>query len=182
MWASIWETLTFLHANKGTDPTVHPRSLISAFFYLLSQKYRSQPASLQNLNIKAGLYGYVCWTLPGYKPQRHRGPYNVMEIYSLISYLRQSKPQALEALLIDSAIYRYRYIRSVSIHMSRDMRFPTKWYSSFILPYFTAEYRLLPNPKEACIFPILDIFSQPEDFIGIYSRILKAQAVSPKRQ
>ena len=46
--------------------------------------------------------------------------------------------------------------------------------------YFTAEYRLLPNQKKACFFPILDIFSQPEDFIGIYSQIQKAQAVSKK--
>ena len=56
----------------------------------------------------------------GCKPLRHVfsdcGPYNVIlvkEIYSLISYLRQSKPQALEALLIDSVIYR----GSVSKHI-----------------------------------------------------------------
>ena len=51
-----------------------------------------------------------------------------------------------------------------------------------LFAYFTAEYRLLPNPKKVCIFPILEGFSQPEDFIGIYSQILKAQAVSTKRQ
>ena len=47
---------------------------------------------------------------------------------------------------------------------------------------FTTEYRLLPNPKKACIFLILEIFSQPEDFIGINSEIQKAKAVSKKRQ
>ena len=28
----------------------------------------------------------------------------------------------------------------------------------FYFAYFTAEYRLLSNPKKACIFPILEIF------------------------
>ena len=55
------------------------------------------------------------------------------------------------------------------------------YYSDFFA-YFTAEYRLLPNPKKACIFPILEIFSQSGDFIGIYSQIQKAQAVFQKRQ
>ena len=42
--------------------------------------------------------------------------FTVMEIYSLISYLRQSKPQALEALLIDSVILEEvsQYIRVVT--------------------------------------------------------------------
>ena len=41
----------------------------------------------------------------------------------------------------------------------------------FYFAYFTAEYRLLPNQKKACLFPIFYIFSQPEDFIRIYSQI-----------
>ena len=49
----------------------------------------------------------------------------------------------------------------------------------FYFAYFTVEYRL-PNPKKACIFPILEIFPQPEDFIGIYSKIQKAKAASKK--
>ena len=52
----------------------------------------------------------------------------------------------------------------------------------FYFAYFTAEYRLLPNPKKACIFPFWRFFSQPEDFIVIYPQIQKAQAVSQKRQ
>ena len=46
--------------------------------------------------------------------------------------------------------------------------------SDFIFSLF------FPNPEKACIFPILEIFSQPEDFIGIFSQIQKAQAVSQK--
>ena len=45
----------------------------------------------------------------------------------------------------------------------------------FYFSYFTVEYRLLPNPKKACISPILKIFSQPKDFIGIYSQFQKVQ-------
>ena len=41
-----------------------------------------------------------------------------------------------------------------------------KLYSDFILHIdFTAEYRLIPNPKKAYIFPILEIFSQTEDLL-----------------
>ena len=57
---------------------------------------------------------------------------------------------------------------------------PSHWDQWFYFACFTAEYRLLPNPKKACIFPILENFSQPEDFIGIYSEIQKAKAVSKK--
>ena len=35
----------------------------------------------------------------------------------------------------------------------------------FYFAYFTAEYRLLPNPKKACIFPIFDLISKSADFI-----------------
>ena len=42
--------------------------------------------------------------------------------------------------------------------------------------------RLLPNPKKACISPILEIFSQPEDFIGIYQFIPKFKSHIKKRQ
>ena len=35
--------------------------------------------------------------------------------------------------------------------------------------------------EKGLYFPNFGDFSQPEDFIGIYSQILKAQAVSPKR-
>ena len=43
--------------------------------------------------------------------------------------------------------------------------------SDFIMPI------LQPNTKEACIFPIFKIFPQPEEFLEIYSKIQKAQAV-----
>ena len=58
-------------------------------------------------------------------------------------------------------------------------KYTSQW---FYFAYFTAKYRLLPNKKKACNFPILEIFPQPEDFIGIYSQIQKAQAVSKNRQ
>ena len=50
-----------------------------------------------------------------------------------------------------------------------------------IMLHFTAENRSLPNPKKACIFQILEIYSRPEDFIGIYSKTRKAKAVSKKK-
>ena len=39
---------------------------------------------------------------------------------------------------------------------------------------FYSPIKAASHSQKACIFPILEIFSQPEDFIGIYSRIQKA--------
>ena len=53
----------------------------------------------------------------------------------------------------------------------------------FFLPFLQPNTGCFPIKKRPLFVPISErFFSQPEAFIGIYSQILKAQAVTPKRQ
>ena len=53
--------------------------------------------------------------------------------------------------------------------------------SDFILPILQPNTGCFPIQKRPVFSQIWRFFSQPEDFIGIYSQIQKAQAVSQKR-
>ena len=54
--------------------------------------------------------------------------------------------------------------------------------SDFILPILQLNTGCFPIQKRPEFSQFWRFFSQPEDFIRIYSQILKAKAVSPKRQ
>ena len=80
-------------------------------------------------------------------------------------------------------ISRLVYIEQVMQHLTQTSGLRVNYVDSdFVLPILQPNAGCFPIKKNPVFFPILEIFPQSEDFIGIYSQIQKAQAVFHKRQ